>query len=84
MIVSADGTVSARRFVEAEPALTITGGNGITVTEDTANNKLVIDLESSLGQMVTELSAVLTNKPATGRHLLGVDNGSLAWLEVNQ
>lgn len=84
MIVSADGTVSAKRFIEADPALTITGGNYVSVTEDTTNNKLVIDLKSSLGQMLTELSGVLTAKPSTGRHILGVDNGSLTWLEVNQ
>lgn len=85
MIVSADGTVSARRFIESEPALTITGGDYVSVTEDTTNNKLVIDLESSLGQMLTELSGVLTAKPTTGRHILGVDDGgTLTWLEVNQ
>ena len=84
MIVSADGTVSARRFIESEPALTITGGDFVTVTEDTTNNKLVIDLESSLGQMLTELSGALTTKPSTGRHILGVDDGTLTWLEVNQ
>jgi len=84
MIVSADGTVSARRFVEAEPALTITGGDFVTVTEDQQNNLLTIDLETSLGQMITELSGVLTAKPSTGRHILGVDNGTLTWLEVNQ
>ena len=84
MIVSADGTVSARRFIESEPALTITGGDFVTVTEDTTNNKLVIDLESSLGQLLTELSGVLTAKPSTGRHILGVDGGTLTWLEVNQ
>lgn len=84
MIVSADGTVSARRFIESEPALTITGGDYVSVTEDTTNNKLVIDLESSLGQMLTELSGVLTAKPSTGRHILGIDGGTLTWLEVNQ
>ena len=84
MVVSADGTVSARRFIESEQALTITGGDFVTVTEDATNNKLVIDLESSLGQMLTELSGVLTAKPATGRHILGVDDGTLTWLEVNQ
>ena len=84
MIVSADGTVSARRFIESEPALTITGGDYVSVTEDTTNNKLVIDLESSLGQLLTELSGVLTAKPTTGRHILGVDDGTLTWLEINQ
>lgn len=83
-VVSADGTVSARQFVEAEPALTITGGDYVSVSEDSTNNKLIIDLESSHGQMITELSGVLTAKPSTGRHILGVDNGSLTWLEVNQ
>ena len=84
MIVSADGTVSAKRFIESDPALTITGGNFVSVTEDQQNNLLTIDLETSLGQMLTELSGVLTAKPSTGRHILGVENGSLTWLEVNQ
>lgn len=83
-IVSSDGTVSAKKFVEEETPLTITGGDYVSVTEDSTNNKLIIDLESSLGQMITELSGVLTTKPSTGRHILGVDNGSLTWLEVNQ
>ena len=84
MIVSADGTVSARRFIESDPALTLTGGDFVTVTEDQTNNTLTVDLESSLGQMITELSSVLSDKPSTGRHILGVDNGTLTWLEVNQ
>lgn len=85
-VVYWDGIVSAKQFVESDPSLPITGGDFVTVTEDSTNNVLIVDLESTLGQMVTELSGVLSNRPATGhRYLLGLEtDGSLGWFEVNQ
>ena len=85
-VVSADGTVSAKKFIESDPALAITGGNYIDVTEDSQNNKLVIDLNSNFGNMIISLYGVLSAGaiPTSGRHILGVDDGVLTWLEVNQ
>ena len=85
-IVSADGTVSAKRFIEDNPELTITGGDYVSVAEDTTNNKLIIDVDSDLGTMLTTLSGLLSAGaiPTNGRYILGVDNGTLTWLEVNQ
>ena len=82
-IVNWDGTVSAKKFIEETP-LAITGGDYVSVTEDTSNNKLIIDMNSEMGTMLTELSGVLSAKPSTGRYILGVDGGTLSWLEVNQ
>ena len=83
-IVNWDGTVSAKKFIEEETPLAITGGDYVSVTEDTSNNKLIIDMNSEMGTMLTVLSGVLSAKPSTGRYILGVDGGTLSWLEVNQ
>jgi hypothetical protein len=83
-IVNWDGTVSAKKFIEEETPLAITGGDYVSVTEDTSNNKLIIDMNSEMGTMLTELSGVLSAKPSTGRYILGVDGGILSWLEVNK
>ena len=85
-IVDWEGNVTAKKITESETPLTITGGDYISTVEDTTNNTLTIDLNSDLGNMLTALSAVLSANavPTTGRHILGVENGALTWLEVNQ
>lgn len=41
------------------------------------------DIGGSLNNL-SELITLLQNKPSTGRHIIGVDNGTLTWLEINQ
>ena len=82
MIVSADGTVSAKRFISEEPALEISGSEYINVSADPVTNVTTISVTTDLANMLTELSGVLSAKPATGKYMLGTDNGVLTWVPV--
>ena len=82
MIVSADGTVSAKRFISEEPALEISGSEYINVSADPVTNVTTISVTTDLANMLTELSGVLSVKPATGKYMLGTDNGVLTWVPV--
>lgn len=42
---------------------------------------------SDIGSSLNELQGIITllqNKPTTGKHVIGVDNGVLSWIEINQ
>lgn len=76
MEVYADGTVKATSFV-TDTDLTLTAGQGISITEDSNRHTVTIGLD-------TELQQVLASHPGADgkRYTLECNNGQLGWVEV--
>ena len=78
MVVYADGTVKAKKFVSEEPELTLEPGDGISFTDDLQQNTRTISVDQGL----QELAALLVNKPAQGTWTIQSVDGVLSWAQV--
>jgi len=67
--------------VERSNAMIVSADGTVSATKFATPT--VPDLAAALGNL-SELATLLSNKPATGRHIIGVDNGTLTWLQINQ
>lgn len=78
MVVYADGTVRAKKFVSDEPELELTAGTGITLTPDvTAGTNIV-----SVSQDLAGIIAFLASRPDTGRYTINSVDGVLSWVQI--
>jgi hypothetical protein len=77
MEVYADGTVRAHDFI-SDNALDLDGQNGVTVTEDLVNSKLVISLDQETADIIT----FLKSKPSQGTYGIQSNNGVLSWVAI--
>jgi hypothetical protein len=78
MVVYADGTVKAKKFVSEEPELTLEAGDGISFTDNLQQNTRTISVDQGL----QELAALLANKPAQGTWTIQSVDGVLSWAQV--
>ncbi len=78
MVVYADGTVRAKKFVSEEPELTLEAGDGISFTDNLQQNTRTISVDQGL----QELAALLANKPAQGTWTIQSVDGVLSWAQV--
>ena len=78
MVVYADGTVKAKKFVSEEPELTLEAGDGISFTDDLQQNTRTISVDQGL----QELAALLANKPAQGTWTIQSVDGVLSWTQA--
>lgn len=78
MVVYADGTVKAKKFVSEEPELTLEPGDGISFTDDLQQNTRTISVDQGLQELV----ALLANKPAQGTWTIQSVDGVLSWAQV--
>lgn len=77
MEVYADGTVRAHDFV-SDNELDLDGRDGISVTEDLVNAKIVITLDSATASVID----FLKNRPAQGTYGIQCTNGALSWVAI--
>lgn len=77
MVVYADGTVNAHDFV-SDNELTLDGQNGVSVTEDLVNSKVVISLDSATADIIN----FLKSKPAQGTYAIQSTDGVLSWVAI--
>ena len=78
MVVYADGTVRAKKFVSEEPELTLEAGDGISFTDNLQDNTRTISVDQGL----QELAALLANKPVQGTWTIQSVDGVLSWAQV--
>jgi len=75
MVVYADGTVRAKKFVSDEPELELIKGTGIEMTDDiTAGTRTI-----SVSQEIQDLLTFLSSRPATGTYTINSTDGVLTW-----
>jgi hypothetical protein len=77
MVVYADGTVNAHDFV-SDNELTLDGQNGISVTEDLVNSKVVVSLDSATADIIN----FLKSKPSQGTYAIQSTDGVLSWVAI--
>lgn len=77
MVVYADGTVNAHDFV-SDNELTLDGQNGISVTDDLVNSKVVISLDTDTANIIN----FLKSKPAQGTYGIQSTDGVLSWVAI--
>jgi hypothetical protein len=78
MVVYADGTVRAKKFVSDAPDLELVNGTGITFTDSTSTNTRTV----SVSQDLADLISFLNTRPSTGRYAINSINGVLTWVEI--
>lgn len=78
MVVYADGTVRAKKFVSDAPDLELVNGTGITFTDSTSTNTRTV----SVSQDLADLISFLDTRPSTGRYAINSINGVLTWVEI--
>jgi hypothetical protein len=78
MVVYADGTVRAKKFVSDEPELELTAGTGITLTPDMSAGTNTVAVSQDLADFIT----FLASKPATGRYTINSVDGVLSWVQI--
>lgn len=77
MVVYADGTVTAHDFV-SDNELTLDGQNGISVTDDLVNSKVVISLDTDTANLIN----FLKSKPSNGTYGIQSTDGVLSWVAI--
>ena len=78
MVVYADGTVRAKKFVSDTPDLELVNGTGIAFTDNTSTNTRTV----SVSQDLADLISFLDTRPSTGRYAINSINGVLTWVEI--
>lgn len=78
MVVYADGTVKAKRFISDEPEFDLISGTGIQFTDNVQNNTRTVSLSND----VTELVNFLSTRPSTGRYAINSIDGVLTWVPI--
>ena len=78
MVVFADGTVRAKKFVSDEPELELVNGTGIVFNDDLNNNRRTISVTADIANLIEFLG----NRPAQGTYAINSVNGTLTWVQI--
>lgn len=69
------------QYIERSNAMIVSADGTVSATKFSTPE--VPDIGSSLNEL-QGIITLLQNKPTTGKHVIGVDNGVLSWIEINQ
>lgn len=79
MVVYADGTVTAKKFISSEPEITLVPGNGISFSDNAVDNTRTI----AVTQEIADFLAFLGTRPATGEYTINSIDGVLSWAPIS-
>jgi hypothetical protein len=78
MVVYADGTVRAKKFVSETPDIELAAGNGIKFEDNATANTRTISVSDELADVL----AFLSSRPASGNYAINSINGTLTWVPL--